>query len=452
MCVKEEILVSVLMPVYNVQTYVKEAIDSILNQTYTNLELLALYDESSDGTLEILKACASTDKRMKIIMLPHSGIASALNVGLETAGGKYIARMDADDLSLPDRFRIQVTYMEEHPDIGVCGTLMKYFRDDGTWLENNGMAAVNSEEIKAGMLFQCMIAHPTVMFRKETVIKGNWRYHLDVVCEDFDLWSRMMKTVKFGVIPEILLYYRHNPNSLTRARVNDVFVSSCEIVKRTLEQVLEMDTANYKITDFRGSSQVFQLNEPIGENFRRQYRLLHEIYDKNQKLRFCEAEYLARYANHKWKSQFRDFGLSDQCRKESMQIDFAETEHDLSEETVQEVDRIAADLIYEMAIPKKVVLYGAGIRGRKFIERLDYLISSEKLAWKLAGVADKHKTVMAYGEKKINCMKPVELLVLAYDYILVSTDIYYDEIKTELTAIGIPKEKILYAGVLNLLA
>lgn len=448
----EDILVSVLMPVYNAETYLEEAIESIFHQTYKKLELLALYDNSMDGTWEILKEYAQKDKRLKILMLPHRGIAAALNIGLDAAKGKYIARMDADDISLPDRFAVQVAYMEEHPQVGVCAAQMRSFQDNGVWVGNQAVTAMNAEELKAGMLFQCMIGHPTVMFRKDIMARDNWKYHTDVLCEDFDLWSRMIETVPFVLLPDILLNYRYNEYSITKNRANDVFLSSCEIVRRALEKVLKIDTKNYKLFDFRGIHQAIWLDEPIVGHFKRQNQLLHEIYNNNQKLEYCNCEYLSGFIKRKWKFLFRNFGLMDQCSEKCQEIDLTKPCCDFSGDLAQEVGRIAEDLIGEMALPKTAVIYGAGIRGRKLMEQWDGLSSCGKLVWKLAGVADRRETGMVYQGKKIDCIKPSELSALNYDYILVSTDIYYDEIKTEMRSAGIPEGKIYHAGILNLLS
>lgn len=448
---EEDILVSVLMPVYHAETYLKEAIESILNQTYKDLELLALYDDSEDGTWEILSEYAKKDERLQILMLPHHGIAAALNIGLKVAKGKYIARMDADDISLPDRFAVQVAYMEKHPDIGVCAARMNCFLDNGMCIRNQMPTAADAEEIKAGMLFQCMIGHPTVMFRRDTMIRGNWHYRSDVLCEDFELWTRMIETVPFAVVPEILLNYRYNINSLTKSRKNDVFLSSCEIVKQALERALKVDTTHYKIIDFRGIHQVVQLEEPIAENLKRQNKLLHEIYHNNLKIHYCHAGYLSKYIRLKWQSQFRNFGFMDRCSEEVMQIDVTKTDSDFSDEAAQEISSITDEWIREMRMPKNVVLYGAGMRGKRVMERWEELSSCKELAWKLMGVADKQKTQMEYSGNIIDCITPAKLLLLKYDYILVSTDIYYEQIKAELAAAGILKEKILSAGILNLL-
>lgn len=449
---EEDILVSVLMPVYHAEAYLKQAIESILNQTYQNLELLALYEDSKDGTWEILSEYARKDGRLKVLVLGCHGIAAALNLGLEMAKGKYIARMDADDIALPNRFAVQVAYMEMHPDLGVCAAQMRCFQDGGRPIRSHMPTAVDAEELKAGMLFQCMIGHPTVMFRKSIMIRENWNYRSDVLCEDFDLWSRMIETVPFAVVPEILLNYRYNANSLSKSRREDVFLSSCEIVKQALERVLKVDTKRYKIIDFRGIDQVIQLEEPMAENLKRQYKLLHEIYHNNRKINYCHSGYLNKYIKLKWQYQFRHFGCMDLCSKKVMQIDVTKPDNDFSDETAQEISRITDELIREMTLPKNVVIYGAGIRGERLMKRWEALATCGKLAWNLIGVADKQKTGMQYQGAMIDCVQPAKLFSLDYDYILVSTDIYYEEIKEELTSAGILKEKILSAGILNLLA
>lgn len=158
-------VVSVLMPTYNAEKYLKEAIDSILNQTFTDFEFLIIDDNSKDKTKKIIGKY--NDKRIKLIKGPQKGLAAALNCGIKKAQGKYIARMDADDISLPARFEKQVNYLEAHPEITVLGTWQEHF---GRWNFIHKAKATH-EECKAELLFNCDLCHSTLMFRKEDFTK-----------------------------------------------------------------------------------------------------------------------------------------------------------------------------------------------------------------------------------------------------------------------------------------
>ena len=126
MLIKDKI--SVIMPVYNVNgEWLREAIDSILSQTYTNFELIIIDDGSTNDTPDILAEYVQKDSRIKIVKGEHKGISNALNKGLDVADGEFIARMDGDDISLPERFEKQINYLRQNPDVGIVGTNLVIF-------------------------------------------------------------------------------------------------------------------------------------------------------------------------------------------------------------------------------------------------------------------------------------------------------------------------------------
>lgn len=199
-------LVSVLMPVYNCELYIKEAIESILNQTYANFELLLIEDCSTDTTLQICKSFQ--DDRIVIIEKEkNSGYTNSLNYGLSIARGKYIARMDGDDISLPERFEKQVTFMESNKEVIVCGTLYKLLDRDEVYI-----LPEYHEDIKIKLLYGNCLGHPTIMIRKSVLINNDLKY--DTVmepAEDYDLWVRLIGLGKIHNLQQVLLHYRvHN--------------------------------------------------------------------------------------------------------------------------------------------------------------------------------------------------------------------------------------------------
>ena len=210
--------VTVLMPVYNGEKYLREAIDSILNQTFTDLEFLIINDGSTDNSEKIIKTY--NDKRIKLINNETNlKIAATLNKGIELSQGEYIARMDADDISLPNRLEIQVKYMDSHPDIGVCGS----------WYKNFGLKKgiiklpENNTDIKASMLFLCPVCHPTVLFRKNLFNNLGLKYRLDAInAEDYYLWlDAALKNVKFKNLQKVLVNYRAHLNQIGYAQTNE---------------------------------------------------------------------------------------------------------------------------------------------------------------------------------------------------------------------------------------
>ena len=201
-------LISVIVPVFNAEKYLPEALRSILKQTLADFELLVVYDRSKDRSLEILEEYARGDSRLKIIAGPGKGLPSALNSALEVARGKYIARMDADDICVPNRFEKQVRFLEEHPDVGIVGSSFTVFDDRGALRVIRH--PTEPLELFWKMITDTKIAHPTVMFRRSAL--GDARYP-DVEAEDFALFSRMMRRTKIANIGEPLLSYRtHRDN------------------------------------------------------------------------------------------------------------------------------------------------------------------------------------------------------------------------------------------------
>ena len=235
--------VSVLIPVYNVQKYVAEAIESILNQTYTDFELIVLDDCSTDNTSDIVKNFS--DPR---IIYHHNnknlGLAENLNVGLKMARGIFIARMDGDDISLPTRLEVQIDFLEKNPDIDLCSCGMKLFgAEDKIWIRDR-----NPEQVKITMMFYSAILHASSIFRRESFEKHNLVYNPDAFpAEDYDLWSRAVFYCKMVNIPDILYKYRIHANQVTRSDYNsDIKSREIQIcyLKRAFPGLSETEITN----------------------------------------------------------------------------------------------------------------------------------------------------------------------------------------------------------------
>lgn len=206
-------LVSVVLSVYNGEKYLDEAIKSILNQTYKNFEFIIIDDGSTDKSLEIIKCY--DDKRIVLISRENRGLIASLNEGIKKAKGKYIARMDADDVSLPLRFGEQIKFMEKNLDIGICGTAVIGFGENIK--ENLWKLSTNDKTIKTELLFSSCFAHPTVMIRKRIMLENELYYDENFVhAEDFELWTQMAKYTKFANLKTPLLKYRIIDSSITR--------------------------------------------------------------------------------------------------------------------------------------------------------------------------------------------------------------------------------------------
>ena len=250
---KEQIiLISVVMPVFNSAEFLKESVESILNQTFKDFELICVYDKSKDDSLSILEAYAQNDSRVKIIVNEEKkGLPYALNLGLKAAKGKYIARMDADDIALPKRFEIQYKFLEKHNDIGGCGTFIKKIGNT----RRRVFLPIKSDDIKVRLMFNCCIMHPTAMFRASLIQKYNLFYNEDYkVCEDFEFWIRFLSVAEFVNIPRVLLLYRVNNESISE------------------NQKILIEELNYKL-----------IQQQFCDNLHIDSKMVSKIFDKNTK-------------------------------------------------------------------------------------------------------------------------------------------------------------------------
>lgn len=204
--------VSILMPIYNTAPYLREAMDSMLAQTYTDFELIVLNDCSPDNAEEILDTY--TDSRIvRYRGEKNQGLANVLNVGMEMARGKYIARMDSDDISLPTRLETQVRYLEEHPEVDLCSCGMQLFgAKEGIWTRTS-----DPEKVKIEALFFSPILHASSVWWREAFDKYQLRFQQEMVpAEDYDMWTRaLVKGLTLVNMPQVLYQYRIRPNQAT---------------------------------------------------------------------------------------------------------------------------------------------------------------------------------------------------------------------------------------------
>lgn len=212
-------LISVIMPVYNSEIYLEEAINSILNQTHKNFEFIIINNGSTDNSLNIIKKFKEIDRRIILIERKNRSLIESLNDGLSKSKGQYIARMDSDDISLPSRLAKQFSFMENNKLIGVCGTWIEIIESDKTIKVKK--FPQDDQSLKTTLLFSVPFPHPSVMIRA-SVIKDKFKYTLSYESiEDYKLWWDMSKTTIYSTLPEILLKYRSLPNSVTNTAEKD---------------------------------------------------------------------------------------------------------------------------------------------------------------------------------------------------------------------------------------
>lgn len=206
--------VSVIMPVYNTELYLKEAVDSILEQTFEDFELIAINDGSKDKSSAILDRYAAIDSRVRVIHQENQGLVATLNRGIDAARGEYIARMDADDISFPRRFEQQVAVLDEQPDVVLVAGGFEIIDEENEFLYREVIPA-HDRDIKRSMLLRNPIAHGSVMFRRQACLDAGKYSNEHGPTEDFELWVRLAAYGKFVGLEQTIFRWRVNQKGIT---------------------------------------------------------------------------------------------------------------------------------------------------------------------------------------------------------------------------------------------
>jgi len=211
--------ITVVMAVYNTAPYLKPAIDSILSQTFSNFELIIVDDGSTDNSPCILEEFSRRDTRIKVISQKNAGIGAATQCAISASNGQYIAIMDSDDISLPQRLAFQKQLLDHHPDIDAVGSQWQMTNTNGT---SAGIDThpINPETIKSLMFSYFSLHHPTTMIRRSAIEKiGGYNTERSCLVPDYDLFMRLqLNGAKFANLPFVLFQWRLNPNSTTRSK------------------------------------------------------------------------------------------------------------------------------------------------------------------------------------------------------------------------------------------
>lgn len=276
--------ISVIMPAYNAEAYISDAIESILVQTYGDFEFIIMDDGSKDRTLEIIKKY--DDSRIRLIQNESNlGIIKTLNKGISESRGKYIARMDADDVSLPERFRLQVEFLEANPQVALVGGQFSYIDGNGKIFAHEKVPTDN-DTLQKQLLKYCCFAHPTVMINA-TVLKEIGGYNEQTRhAEDYELWLRIAEIHKLANLSESILLYRVHLNQISITKVKPQVDMARQCRRNAIER------------RFSGSKQ-------------------HEDYPNVlsylDQLRGYPGSYGEVY--HSWSTLYEKMGASKECRK-----------------------------------------------------------------------------------------------------------------------------------------
>lgn len=293
--------ISIVMPVFNGEEYIEEAVSSILEQSYSDFEFVIVVEYgSSDKIIEILQEFAKNDERIKLIFnQDRLGIAASLNVGLRAAQGNYVARMDADDISGKRRLEVQKKYMDLYPEIGICGTTHTVIGAPH-WLVDYHTDPL---QIKSDSLFFVPMRHPTLMIRKSVVEENNLYYDETLPgAEDYDFLIRALRVTKLSNIKDKSLFaYRRSTNNISAKNIerdNEIRINSA---KKLFEDELRLyfsdeevrtlviTTCFEKIERERYADRIWSLNE-----------LLKNIKEQNDEIQAYDAEALNHTLMHRW--------------------------------------------------------------------------------------------------------------------------------------------------------
>lgn len=231
-------VVSVIIPIYNADRYLHESIQSILDQSFTDFECILIDDGSTDDSWHIVQEF--DDPRLRLYQNPtNRGLVYTLNRGIELAEGAYVARMDNDDIALPQRLEKQVAFMRAYPGVGVLGTNSTHIDETGVLL-NDGKPLYpvtldyrSPPAMKWSLIWGAGVSHPTVMLRRETLLTHNLRYNADLeYAEDQDLWNRCARATKVTYLPEVLLKYRVNSQGMSHKKAEHQSQQVYKITRR----------------------------------------------------------------------------------------------------------------------------------------------------------------------------------------------------------------------------
>jgi len=288
--------ITVLMPVHNGGSFLPEAVDSILAQTFSDFEFLIIDDASTDQTAAYLQ-----DLREPRVRLLRSEqrvrLARALNLGLNHARGEWIARMDADDISMPDRLSRQLDFLAKHPDVGLCGGRINPF---GLHTGRYYGLPENYEDLRSYALFNNPIAHPTVMMRRDLLERYDLRYDPDFCpADDYDLWARAMRHFPAMNMDSVLLHYRIHGESLTSTEWTDMDTHSSRIAARELRSLgLDVDAETARFHRNIGRISCMKISEV--SDLQRAEKWLQVLLAANDRVKYYSQESLHRTVGDAW--------------------------------------------------------------------------------------------------------------------------------------------------------
>ena len=293
--------VSVLLPVYNSEKYIAETLWSLFEQTFSDFEVLVLneYGSSKEG-LEVVKMFE--DDRIRIIQNKEKlGLADSLNLGMREAKGEYLARIDGDDLARNDRFALQVKFLDKNRAYGLVGSLQHHFGVNTDYIHD---VPKEHKDILAGLIYDCLVCHSTIMMRKKAFIDNDLFYDKAKQAEDYELWTRACKKFKFYNIPEILGEYRVGEDNITKGKLAALSKESGELAGKNIKETLGVEVPATHIPFLSGWINEFESldKEAYKKEIVLEQNILEQMWDANKRIKYYDADALLRVINKRWRN------------------------------------------------------------------------------------------------------------------------------------------------------
>lgn len=414
-------LVSWLMPVYNSEKFLRRALDSMLNQTYQDFEIIIVLENScTDKSKEICEEYAARDNRIKIhYKVGGLGIAESLNQGLKVCGGKYIARMDADDYSYPERLEKQVSYLESNPEVGILGAKARIINGQRVY-DTYEDGVPDSEEIRVRLLFEDCILHPTVVLRAEIFNKEGLEYPTDNKAEDYALWASLISKVKFSILPDVLLdYYIHGEN-VCSVNFDKIRTDSAKVSRQAIHRELDIDTCNYLDRVF-GWRTYDPMPSDISGFLFESLDLIDTVRRANDAQKKFDVAVMEKVLENEWKKALNTiayYGEID-CLKQPVRK--------LNKEKIGKVfckleEHISSDR------KRKVILYGTGRYSNALVQNM----GDDDYPFEIIAVCDSDARKQGTVFHGFQVIAPNQISSYDYDFISIATPLYAEEIKDSL--------------------
>ncbi len=293
-------LITVLMPTFNSENYIAETLWSIFEQTCSDFEVLIIDEAgSSPETAEVISLFE--DDRIRLVRNEtRLGLAESLNEGIRIARGKYIARIDADDLAREDRFELQADFLEKHRDYGLCGSRQHHFGVDNDFIHE---VVVEHEDIKAALIYGCEVCHSTIMIRKDLFLDNNLFYDNTKKAEDYELWTRAVHKFKFHNLKEVLGEYRIGSDNITKNKFNALSAESAEIASNNLSKYLHVEVPKIHIPFLTGWENRFEEvdSDKRGSALKEEESILREMAKNNLEYKEYKDSSLLMAINRRWR-------------------------------------------------------------------------------------------------------------------------------------------------------